>query len=93
MPKRPLKAVSSRPSLRSSRFRLLRLPAMADANTLGKFELNTRLAGSRNSLNLEDLKLGLDDTAFSGRFGIADFARQSLRAQLKGDKLDLDRYL
>ena len=56
-------------------------------------ELNTRLAGSRNSLNLEDLKLGLDDTAFSGRFGIADFARQSLRAQLKGDKLDLDRYL
>lgn len=29
------------------------LPAMADANTLGKFELNTRLAGSRNSLNLE----------------------------------------
>ncbi|MFQ1040528.1 AsmA family protein, partial [Citrobacter koseri] len=33
------------------------LPAMADANTLGKFELNTRLAGSRNSLNLEDLKL------------------------------------
>lgn len=69
------------------------LPAMADANTLGKFELNTRLAGSRNSLNLEDLKLGLDDTAFSGRFGIADFARQSLRAQLKGDKLDLDRYL
>lgn len=55
--------------------------------------VNTRLAGSRNSLNLEDLKLGLDDTAFSGRFGIADFARQSLRAQLKGDKLDLDRYL
>ncbi len=38
---------------------------MADANTLGKFELNTRLAGSRNSLNLEDLKLGLDDTALS----------------------------
>ncbi len=36
---------------------------------------------------------GPDDTAFSGRFGIADFARQSLRAQLKGDKLDLDRYL
>ena len=36
---------------------------------------------------------GLDDTAFSGRFGIADFARQSLRASSKGDKLDLDRYL
>ncbi|MGV8719841.1 AsmA family protein, partial [Pseudomonas aeruginosa] len=72
---------------------LLRLPARRVFSSNLPRVLASAMAGSRNSLNLEDLKLGLDDTAFSGRFGIADFARQSLRAQLKGDKLDLDRYL
>ncbi|WP_152226954.1 AsmA family protein [Pseudomonas sp. SCB32] len=69
------------------------LPEMADANTLTKLELSTRLAGTRNSLDLGDIKLKLDDSNFSGNLGIADLSKQAIHAQLNGDRLDLDRYL
>jgi len=69
------------------------LPPMADGNTLTRVALATRLSGTPSSLTLQDLKLQLDDSRFSGQLAIADFSRQSLRAQLKGDRLDLDRYL
>ncbi|HBX54416.1 AsmA family protein [Pseudomonas sp. UBA2684] len=70
-----------------------KLPPMQDDKTLGQFELVTRLNGTANSLTLEDLKLQLDDSSFSGQIAVADFAKQALRVQLKGDRLDLDRYL
>ncbi|TBU99312.1 AsmA family protein [Stutzerimonas kirkiae] len=69
------------------------LPAMADDKALGKAELVTRLAGTDNSLILEDLKLQLDGSTFNGRLGIRDLRRQALLVELKGDTLDLDRYL
>ena len=69
------------------------LPPMSDDKTLGEFELVSRLSGGANSLTLEDLQLKLDDSSFSGQIAIADFAKQALRVQLKGDRLDLDRYL
>ncbi|MCG4452412.1 AsmA family protein [Pseudomonas sp. MMS21-TM103] len=69
------------------------LPPTNDANALGEFEMVTRLSGSPTSLTLQELKLKLDDSSFSGQIGIADFATQALRVQLKGDSLDLDRYL
>ncbi|MGF6692077.1 AsmA protein [Metapseudomonas resinovorans] len=69
------------------------LPPMSDATTLQKFELATKLGGSPNSLALEGLNLKLDDSSFSGRLAVADFAQKAVRIQLKGDKLDLDRYL
>ena len=69
------------------------LPAMRDSNTLTRFELSSRLAGTPNSVQLNDLVLKLDDSTFNGSLALNDFAKQALRAQLKGDKLDLDRYL
>ncbi|MBA1261912.1 AsmA family protein [Stutzerimonas stutzeri] len=69
------------------------LPAMADNSSLGKAELITRLNATTNSLSLEELTLKLDDSTFTGQLGISDFARQALRVDLKGDRLDLDRYL
>jgi AsmA protein len=69
------------------------LPAMRDGNSLQQFELSTRLAGTPNSLTLNELSLQLDDSSFSGNLAISDFAKQAVRLQLKGDKLDLDRYL
>lgn len=71
----------------------IELPAMADGNTLKQFELSTRLAGTPTSVNLNDLSLKLDDSSFTGSVVVADIAKQALRLQLKGDKLDLDRYL
>jgi len=70
-----------------------KLPPMSDAKALGQFELVTRLSGSPTSLTLQELKLKLDDSSFSGQIGVADFAKQALRVQLKGDSLNLDRYL
>jgi len=70
-----------------------KLPPMNDEKTLSQFELVTRLSGTDNSLVLEDLNLTLDDSHFSGQLAIADFAKQALRVQLKGDQLNLDRYL
>lgn len=69
------------------------LPPMADANALTKAELVTRLAGTSSSLALDELDLKLDGSSFTGQVAIADFARQALHVDLKGDRLDLDRYL
>ncbi|UVE18197.1 AsmA family protein [Pseudomonas sp. LS44] len=69
------------------------LPAMADPTTLSKVELVTRLGGSPTSVALEELNLKFDDSSFSGRIAVADLAKRALRVQLKGDRLDLDRYL
>lgn len=69
------------------------LPVMADGNALGKAELVTRLAATPTSLMLEELDLKFDDSRFTGQAGISDFARQAVRMDLKGDRLDLDRYL
>jgi AsmA protein len=35
----------------------------------------------------------LDDSTFSGRMAVEDFAKQPLRANLKADTFDADRYL
>ncbi|WP_397450968.1 AsmA family protein [Pseudomonas sp. NA-150] len=68
------------------------LTEMADATTLNKVELVSRLTGSPTSIALEDLTLKVDDSTFSGRVAVDDFARQALRVQLKGDTFDADRY-
>ena len=68
------------------------LPAMGEGS-LGKFELVSRLQGTQNSLGLEDLTLKLDNSTFTGRIAVEDFARQALRLQLKGDTFDADRYM
>ncbi|KIH86087.1 AsmA family protein [Pseudomonas batumici] len=68
------------------------LPSVADGS-LSKVELVTRLTGTPTSLALDDLNLKLDDSNFSGRVAVEDFAKQSLRVQLKGDTFDADRYL
>ena len=69
------------------------LPPMNDGKTLTQFELVTRLSGTENSISLDELQLKLDDSSFTGQIAVADLAKQALRVQLKGDKLDLDRYL
>lgn len=69
------------------------LPEMADANALTRVEMATRLNGSTTSMALEELTLKLDDTIITGRVAVEDLARQALRLQLKGDRLDVSRYL
>ena len=69
------------------------LPAMAEGS-LSKVELVSRLKGSpTTSVALEDLNLKLDGSTFTGRIAVDDFAKQSLRVQLKGDTFNADNYL
>ncbi|QXI28873.1 AsmA family protein [Pseudomonas vanderleydeniana] len=68
------------------------LPPVADGS-LTNVELVTRLSGTPTSLALDNINLKLDDSNFSGRIAIEDFAKQALRVQLKGDTFNADRYL
>ncbi|TYK58434.1 AsmA family protein [Pseudomonas synxantha] len=68
------------------------LPAMAPGS-LSKVELVSRLKGTPNSVALENLNLKLDESTFSGRVAVDDFAKQSLRVQLKADTFNADNYL
>ena len=67
------------------------LPPMADG-ALSKVELVTRLSGTPNSAVLDDFNLKVDDSNFTGRIAVTDFAKQALRVQLKGNTFDADRY-
>ncbi len=69
-----------------------KLPAMAEGS-LSKVELASQVAGTPTSLSLDNLNLKLDDSTFSGRIAVEDFAKQSLRLNLKADTFNVDRYL
>ncbi|MGN8345241.1 AsmA family protein [Pseudomonas sp. SMV71] len=69
-----------------------KLPAMGEGS-LSKVELASRIAGTPSSIELNDINLKVDDSTFSGRIAVEDFAKQSLRAQLKVDTFNVDRYL
>jgi len=69
-----------------------KLPAMTEGS-LSKVELVSRLAATPTSLALDSINLKVDDSTFSGRIAVEDFARQSLRAVLKADTFNVDRYL
>jgi AsmA protein len=66
-------------------------PALGD-NSLTRLEMVSRIAATQNSASLDDLTLRLDDSTFTGRVAVEDFARQSLRLKLKADTFDADRY-
>ncbi|EJZ56040.1 hypothetical protein I1A_000346 [Pseudomonas fluorescens R124] len=68
------------------------LPAMAPGS-LSKVELVSRVAATPTSVAFDNVNLKLDDSSFSGRIAVEDFAKQSLRAILKADTFDVDRYL
>ncbi|NUT85874.1 AsmA family protein [Pseudomonas corrugata] len=69
-----------------------KLPAMGEGS-LTKVELVSRIAGTPTSVEFNNINLKVDDSNFSGRIAVEDFAKQSLRAQLKADTFNVDRYL
>ncbi|MDB5982061.1 MAG: AsmA, partial [Pseudomonas sp.] len=68
------------------------LPELSDSTTLNKVEMVTRLTGTPTSVAFEDLNLKVDDSTFTGRLAVDDFAKQALRVQLKADTFNADRY-
>ncbi|WP_095120770.1 AsmA family protein [Pseudomonas sp. Irchel s3f10] len=69
-----------------------KLPAMTEGS-LSKVELVSRVAATPTSIAFDNINLKLDDSSFSGRIAVEDFAKQSLRAILKADTFNVDRYL
>ena len=69
-----------------------KLPAMAEGS-LSKVELVSRIAATPTSVAFDNINLKLDDSSFSGRIAVEDFAKQSLRATLKAGTFNVDRYL
>lgn len=69
------------------------IPQTADTTALNRLELVTRLKGDRNHLELNDLKLGMDGSRFTGELQVTDPTRRAIAVNLKGDQLDVDRYL
>ncbi|RMQ42187.1 AsmA protein [Pseudomonas cichorii] len=67
------------------------LPAMAEG-ALSKVEMVSRISGTPNSVAFDELTLKLDESTFTGRVAIEDFAKQALRLQLKADTFNADRY-
>ena len=62
--------------------------------SLSKVELVSRLqGGTPTSVSFDNINLKVDDSSFSGRIAVEDFAKQSLRAVLKADAFNVDRYL
>ena len=66
-------------------------PSFGD-NSLTRLEMVSRIAATQSSASLDDLTLKLDDSTFTGRIAVDNFAKQSLRLQLKADAFDADRY-
>jgi AsmA protein len=65
----------------------------ANKDALSKVAFSSALEGNSKKVKLDNLKLVLDNTRFSGSVGITDFATGALKLVLEGDELNIDDYL
>jgi len=71
----------------------IELPEMADNTTLELVQLSSEISGNKNSINAKDLQLTLDQSQFTGQFGIRNFEKLAYTFNLTLDQIDADRYL
>ncbi len=65
----------------------------ANKNALSKVAFSSAVEGNSKKIKLDNLKLLLDNTQFSGSIGIADFSTGALKLVLEGDEINIDDYL
>ncbi|WP_158521436.1 AsmA family protein [Kushneria konosiri] len=78
--------------LRSWLERLGKLPTTADAQALQRVGLSSQVEGDKRTARFTDLSVDIDDTTLEGTASLG-LESPLLHAELKGDSLDLDRYL
>jgi len=71
----------------------IKLPSMADTNTLSQASFDTHIGGSIQNIKLNKLKLILDDSLIEGNISLLNKNRKSINYNLVLDQIDLDRYL
>ncbi|MGH8524464.1 MAG: AsmA family protein, partial [Gammaproteobacteria bacterium] len=69
------------------------VPETTDPKALTNVGFETALAGSQNSINLNNLALRLDETRIKGTISVADFSQPAIGFKLDVDGIDVDRYL
>ncbi|RKZ47083.1 MAG: hypothetical protein DRR08_32695, partial [Candidatus Parabeggiatoa sp. nov. 2] len=98
------KRVSTQPTLQSSlkiaafspRRLLQRLGQpieTSDPTVLNTLALETQLQGGLSQLNLNNLKIRLDNSQLQGYLRVLDVQQQALAFNLNVDQIDIDRYL
>jgi len=68
-------------------------PATADPSALSRVSLEALARVRTNAIELSDITLELDDTSFTGTLGVPRSAAGSYRFDLKGNAINLDRYM
>jgi len=68
-------------------------PPTADPSALSRVSLEALARARTNVIELSDMTLQLDDTTFNGSLGVPRSSAGSFRFDLKGDAIDLDRYM
>ncbi len=69
------------------------LPPSADAKVLEKADASLKLAAGTDSVQINDLRVKLDESNLSGTVGVSRFAKPMVRFKLNLDAIDADRYL
>jgi AsmA protein len=85
-----LKPVSPRDLMRELE---AEVPKTTDPRALSTLAFESKLKATEKSVDLEDLKLTLDDSKLTGRLGVEDFDTKAIRFDLTVDQIDVDRYL
>lgn len=65
----------------------------ANSDALSKVAFSSSVDGTNKKVKLDNLKLVLDNTNFSGSIGITDFSTSALKLVLEGDEINVDDYL
>jgi AsmA protein len=71
----------------------LDLPPTSDDSVLQKVALSTAFGGTQSSVNLNDLRLLLDDSTITGSLAVSDLASMATQFTLNIDQIDADRYM
>jgi len=71
----------------------IEVPNTADPKVLQQFAFTAQLAATDKAVQLNQLKLKLDDSSATGNAGIADLDSMAMRFDLSVDRINADRYL
>lgn len=71
----------------------IKVPVMRDATALAKLAISFDASATKESLNVQNLVINLDDALIKGSTSINNFAAPAITFNLAVDALDVDRYL
>ncbi len=71
----------------------IEIPETADATVLTKADLNLKLKGSTEFIEVTQLNVNFDDTALTGKVAVRNFEKPAVTYDLNITGIDADRYL